>query len=281
MKQYLTLLNDIVSNGNSKSDRTGTGTVSLFGTNMRFNLQEGFPAITTKKLAWKAVVSELLWFLSGSSDERDLCEILHGTRDESKSTIWTANANAPCWKPKAKFEGDCGRIYGVQMRSWMKPNGETVDQLSNLIEGIKKDPHGRRHMIVNFNPGELDDMCLPPCHCLAQFDVTDGRLSCQLYQRSADTFLGVPFNIASYALLTHMIAHVCGLEVGDFVHAIGDTHLYINHLDQVREQLSREPLPLPQLWLNPEVTDIFAFSMTDIKLIDYQSYNAITAPMAV
>lgn len=281
MKQYLTLLNNIMTDGNVKTDRTGTGTISLFGTSMRFNLQEGFPAITTKKLAWKAVVSELLWFLSGSSDERDLCEILHGTRDESKTTIWTANANSDYWKPKAKFEGDCGRIYGVQMRSWMKPNGETVDQLANLVDSIKKDPSGRRHMIVNFNPGELDEMCLPPCHCLAQFDVTNGKLSCQLYQRSADTFLGVPFNIASYALLTHMIAHVCDLEVGDFVHTIGDTHIYLNHLDQAREQKGRTPLPLPKLLLNPEVTDLFSFGMTDIKLIDYQSYDAIVAPMAV
>jgi thymidylate synthase len=281
MKQYLTLLENILNDGRQKEDRTGTGTISLFGTSMRFDLNNGFPAITTKKLAWKAVVSELLWFLSGSSNERDLCELLHGTRDESKTTIWTANANSDYWKSKAKFGGDCGRIYGVQMRSWMKPNGETVDQISNLIETIKKDPSGRRHMIVNFNPGELDQMCLPPCHCLAQFDVTDGKLSCQLYQRSADTFLGVPFNIASYSLLTYMIAQVCGLKVGDFIHAIGDTHLYLNHIDQVREQLSREPLQLPKLWLNPEIDNIFAFGMNDVKLIDYHSYDAISAQMAI
>jgi len=204
MKQYHEALKQILENGKNKTDRTGVGTRSVFGYQMRFNLQEGFPAVTTKKLAWRAVVSELLWFLEGSGDERRLAEILHGTRDSSKNTIWTANAEADYWKPKAKFEGDLGRVYGVQWRHWQRPFlNSDIDQLENLIEGIKKDPGSRRHIMTAWNPGELDQMALPPCHILSQFNVTDGYLSCQLYQRSCDMFLGVPFNIASYSLLTY------------------------------------------------------------------------------
>lgn len=277
MKTYLDTLQYILENGQQRDDRTGTGTIGVFGMQQRYNLQEGFPAVTTKKLAFKACLSELLWFLEGSGDERRLAEILHGTRDNSKRTIWTDNANADYWKPKAKFEGDLGRVYGVQWRDF-----GGVDQLLALVEGIKKDPYGRRHIITAWNPGELKDMALPPCHCFAQFYVSaDKKLSCQLYQRSADFFLGVPFNIASYALFTHMIAQVCDLEVGDFVHTIGDAHIYSNHVDQVKEQLSREPYPLPALKINPAIRDITKFTMDDIKLIDYVSHQSIIAPMAV
>lgn len=277
MKTYLDTLQYILENGQQRDDRTGTGTIGVFGMQQRYNLQEGFPAVTTKKLAFKACLSELLWFLEGSSDERRLAEILHGTRDNSKRTIWTDNANADYWKPKAKFEGDLGRVYGVQWRDF-----GGVDQLLDLVAGIKKDPYGRRHIITAWNPGELKDMALPPCHCFAQFYVSaDKKLSCQLYQRSADFFLGVPFNIASYALFTHMIAQVCDLEVGDFVHTIGDAHIYSNHVDQVKEQLSREPYPLPALKINPAIRDITKFTMDDIKLIDYVSHQSIIAPMAV
>lgn len=281
MQEYLNGLQHILDTGKIKTDRTGAGTKSVFGYQMRFNLSEGFPAVTTKKLAWKAVVSELLWFLEGSGDERRLCEILHGTRDVSKSTIWTENANADYWFPKAQYKGDLGRVYGVQMRSWLKPDGSTLDQIQNLITGLKKDPSGRRHLVINYNPGEIDQMALPPCHVLFQFDVTDGKLSCQMYQRSADTFLGVPFNIASYSLLTHMVAHVCDLEVGDFVHTFGDFHIYLPHIDIVQEQLSRKPLELPKLWLNPEVKDITKFTMDDCKLIGYRHHPALKAEMMV
>jgi thymidylate synthase len=268
---------------------------------MRFNLQEGFPAVTTKKLAWRAVVSELLWFLEGSGDERRLAEILHGTRDSEKKTIWTANAEANYWKPKAQYEGDLGRVYGVQWRKWktyrqFKENSFTnefghtfttdakavigeLDQLSTLIEGIKKDPSGRRHILSAWNPGELDQMALPPCHVLSQFDVTDGRLSCQLYQRSCDMFLGVPFNIASYALLTHIIAQECKLEVGDFVWTGGDCHIYLDHIDAVKEQLSRTPKELPQLKF--ETKKIVDYTVDDFELLNYNPDPAIKAKMAV
>ena len=280
-------------------DRTGTGTRSVFGMQTRYDLTKGFPAITTKKLAWKAVVSELLWFIEGSGDERRLAEILHGTRDDAKKTIWTDNATAPYWTPKAEYAGDLGRVYGVQWRHWVKDRVEKdmgpahkggtrlavdrteVDQLIELVESIKRDPQGRRHILTAWNPGELDQMALPPCHCFAQFYVRNGKLSCQMYQRSSDFFLGVPFNIASYALLTHMIAQVCGLGVGDFVHTHGDAHIYHNHIDQVNEQLLRTPYELPDLWLNPEVTDITKFTMADIALLDYKSHDSIKAPMAV
>lgn len=279
--QYLNGLRYILDHGNKKGDRTGTGTIDTFGYHMRFDLSKGFPAITTKKLAIKTFTTETLWFLSGSGNERDLCELLHGTRDSDKTTIWTANANADYWIDKAEYTGDCGRIYGVQWRSWMKPDGSTIDQISNVIESIKKDPESRRHLVITYNPGEIDKMALPPCHVLFQFDVTDGKISCQMYQRSADFLLGVPANIYSYSLLTHMIAHVCGLEVGEFVHTIGSAHIYSNHIEQVTEQLSRVPYDPPTLWLNPEVKDIFDFTMDDIKLLNYQSHDKISAPMAV
>jgi thymidylate synthase len=292
MKQYLDLLSDILENGESRDDRTGTGTLSVFGRQIRFNLQEGFPAVTTKKLAWKACVSELLWFLEGSQDERRLAEILHGTRDESKTTIWTQNAQAPYWKPKAKFDGDLGRVYGVQWRSW-KPHqvqwnssSESepvyIDQIANLIKGLKEDPYSRRHIVSAWNVGELDQMGLPPCHSMFQMYVSkDKKLSCHMYMRSVDVFLGKSFNIASYALLTHMIAQVCDLGVGELIISTGDTHLYQNHLDQVKEQLTRKPYDLPTLWLNPEIKDIDKFTMDDIKLENYQFHPTIKAPMAV
>jgi len=264
----------------------------------RYNLAESFPAVTTKKLAFKACVGELLWMIEGSGDERRLAEITYGDK-EGAVTIWTPNALAPYWKPKAKFEGDLGRVYGVQWRHWLQydeqkdmgpahlggtrvaANRYEIDQLKSLIEGIKTDPHGRRHILTAWNPGELQAMALPPCHCFAQFYVADGKLSCQMYQRSADFFLGIPFNIASYSLLTHMIAQVCGLKVGDFIHAIGDAHIYLNHIDQVKEQLTRAPLPAPQLWLNPDITDITKFTMDDIRLDGYTSHAPIKAVMAV
>lgn len=291
MKQYLTALKQIRDTGKAKTDRTGTGTIQLFGMQQRYNLADEFPAVTTKKLAWKSVVSELLWFIEGTGDERRLAEILHGTRDLEKKTIWTDNANAPYWKPKAKFAGDLGRVYGVQWRHWFTgkkhwiSSNESVptevDQLLELVEGIKRDPHGRRHILTSWNPGELDQMALPPCHCFAQFNVTDGKLDCLMYQRSNDFFLGCPFNIASYALLTHMIAQVCGLGVGEFIHTTGDAHIYSNHLAQVDEQLQRSVLPGPTLWLNPDITDITKFTMADIVLNNYTCHDAIKAPMAV
>jgi thymidylate synthase len=275
----------------------------VFGRHLRFDLRRGFPAVTTKKLAWKACVGELLWFIEGSRDERRLAELTHGTR-HGVATIWTPNALASYWKPKAKFEGDLGRVYGVQWRHWLTPvshksevfmdefgvtynrKGSThhkeIDQLKILIEGIKRDPNGRRHILTAWNPGELDQMALPPCHVLCQFYVNKNKeLSCHMYQRSQDVFLGAPFNYASYALLTHMIAHVCGYGVGELIVSTGDTHIYQNHVDQVKELLSREPHPLPKLRLNPSVTDIDNFTMDDIKLIDYQSHGQLKAPMAV
>ena len=277
MKTYLTALHDVLNNGTVREDRTGTGTIGLFGMQQRYDLGQGFPAVTTKKLAFKACLSELLWFLEGSSDERRLAEILHGSSEEDKRTIWTNNALAPYWLPKAKYQGDLGRVYGVQWRDF-----GGVDQLLKLVEGIKKDPYGRRHIISAWNPAELEEMALPPCHCFAQFYVSaDNKLSCQMYQRSCDMFLGVPFNVASYSLLTHMIAQVCGLGVGEFVHTLGDAHIYLNHVEQVKEQLSREPLPAPTLWINPEVTDITNFTMKDFRLDGYQSHGTIKAPMAV
>jgi thymidylate synthase len=303
MKQYLDLLQDILDNGEIKDDRTGVGTISVFGRSIRFDLRRNFPAVTTKKLAWKACVGELLWFIEGSSDERRLAELTYGTKDGTV-TIWTPNALAPYWKPKAKFEGDLGRVYGVQWRHWKTPvvhksesfkndlghwfhrkgsvHFKETDQLKNLIEGIKKDPYGRRHIINAWNAGELDEMALPPCHVMSQFNVSkNGKLSCHMYQRSVDVFLGLPFNIASYALLTHMISHVCDLKVGELIISTGDTHIYNNHLDQVREQLTRTPLELPTLWLNPAVTSIDNFTMNDVKLLDYKSMASIKAPMAV
>lgn len=299
MKQYHDLLQDILDNGEQKDDRTGVGTISVFGRNLRFDLRESFPAVTTKKLAWKACVGELLWFIEGSSDERRLAELTHGTA-EGKVTIWTPNALAPYWKPKAKFEGDLGRVYGVQWRHWNKYRTEKdmgpahkggtrlavdqseVDQLTTLIEGLKQDPNGRRHILSAWNVSELDQMALPPCHVMSQFYVNKNKeLSCHMYQRSVDVFLGLPFNIASYALLTHLIAHVCELKVGELIISTGDTHIYSNHLEQVKEQLTRTPLAGPHLWLNPEVHDINKFTMNDIKLENYTSMESIKAKMAV
>jgi len=290
MKQYLDALQNVLDNGDLRSDRTGVGTRSLFGLQLRFDLSEGFPAVTTKKLAWRAVVSELLWFIEGSGDEFRLREILHGERYTDKSTIWTDNAQAPYWVNKRlqRHPGDLGRVYGVQWRRWRKPLVrinkvilQNHDQLLELIAGIKEDPYSRRHIITAWNPGELDLMALPPCHMMSQFYVNNGRLSCQMYQRSADMFLGVPFNIASYALFTHMIAQVCNLDVGELIITFGDAHIYNNHVEQVKEQLSRKPLALPSLSLNPEISVITEFGMEDIELVGYESHGAILAPMAV
>lgn len=299
MKQYHELLEDILLNGEEKDDRTGVGTYSVFGRQLRFNLEEGFPAITTKKLAWKACVGELLWFLEGSSDERRLAEITHGN-SEGKVTIWTPNALAPYWKPKAKFEGDLGRVYGVQWRKWQKNTerwnfgkahlgGDRVavdrteiDQVKNLVDGLKNDPTGRRHILTAWNVAEIDQMALPPCHVMSQFYVSkNGKLSCHMYQRSVDVFLGLPFNIASYALLTHMLAQVCGYTVGELIISTGDTHIYKDHIDQVKEQLSREAFPNPTLWLNSDIKDIDKFTINDIKLVNYESHGTIKANMAV
>ena len=285
---YLNALKDILETGEQRPDRTGVGTISKFGVQMRFDLQQGFPAVTTKKLAWKACVSELLWFIEGSGDENRLKEILHGDRNSDKKTIWSDNATAPYWKPKARFKGDLGRVYGVQWRAWRAPifganrmAVKHIDQLQELIKGLKKDPHGRRHIITAWNPGELDAMALPPCHMMSQFYVSNGKLSCHMYQRSADMFLGVPFNIASYALFTHMIAQVCGLEVKELIITLGDAHIYVNHVDQVKEQLSRTPMPIAELQLASDINDITKFNMDSIELINYQSHSAIAAPMAV
>ena len=300
MKQYHDLLQDILDNGEDKDDRTGVGTYSVFGRQLRFNLEEGFPAITTKKLAWKGVLSELLWFLEGSGDERRLAEILHGDRNTEKGTIWTGNAQADYWTPKAKYDGDLGRVYGVQWRHWNKYHEQMnfgkahlggdrvaadkteVDQIKNLVDGLKNDPAGRRHILTAWNVAELDQMALPPCHVMSQYYVSkSGKLSCHMYQRSVDVFLGLPFNIASYALLTHMLAHVCGYSVGELIISTGDTHIYKNHVDQVKEQLSREAFPNPSLWLNSEIKEIDKFTMDDVQLVNYESHGTIKADMAV
>lgn len=287
---YLNQLKTILETGDERPDRTGVGTIGIFGTQMRFDLTEGFPAITTKKLAWRAVVSELLWFIEGSGDEFRLKEILHGERYIDKKTIWTDNAQADYWVNKRlqRHPGDLGRVYGVQWRRWRKPLVrinkvvlQNHDQLLELIKGLKEDPYSRRHIITAWNPGELDLMALPPCHMMAQFYVNNGKLSCQMYQRSADMFLGVPFNIASYALFTHMLAQVCNLEVGDLIITIGDAHIYKNHIDQVKEQLKRKPLELPKLQLNSEIEVITEFGMEDIELVNYTSHEPIKAQMAV
>lgn len=273
MNQYLEKLKYIFENGIDKPNRTGIDTRSVFGMQMRFDLSEGFPATTTKKLFFKSVKGELIWFISGSGDNNELNKLgVH---------IWDANANADYWKPKAKFSGDLGRVYGVQWRSWRTPDGKEIDQLAEAIDKIKNKPDDRRIIVSAWNPGEFDQMALPPCHILFQFYVVEGKLSLQMYQRSADMFLGVPFNIASYALLLHMVAQVTDLQVGDFVHTLGDAHIYHNHFDQVKEQLSRKPYDLPKLWLNPEVKDIEKFTMKDIKLVDYEYHPAIKAEMAV
>ena len=301
MKVYHDLLIDILNNGEVRDDRTGVGTISVFARQLRFDLRESFPAITTKKLAWRSCVGELLWFLEGSSDERRLAEITYGYRDTSKVTIWTPNALAGYWKPKAKFEGDLGRVYGVQWRNWISrvpanepdidddygklwlhPEFKIIDQIKELIDGLKNNPNSRRHILSAWNVGELDEMALPPCHVMSQYYVSkNGELSCHMYQRSVDVFLGLPFNIASYALLTHMLAQVCGLKVGELIISTGDTHIYKDHIDQVNEQLRRETYPQPTLWLNPDIKDINKFTMEDIKLLNYQSHDSIKAKMAV
>lgn len=298
MKTYLDALQFVLDHGVQKGDRTGLGTISVFGLQHRYDLSAGFPAVTTKKLAWKSVVGELLWFIEGSGNERRLAEITHGSK-EGTTTIWTPNALAPYWKSKAQYEGDLGRIYGVQWRNWQqykirKDYGDShlegnrvaadvvrIDQLQDLISQIKQDPNGRRHILTAWNPAEIDQMALPPCHMFAQFYVANNKLSCQMYQRSCDMFLGVPFNIASYSLLTHMIAQVCDLAVGEFIHTLGDAHIYLNHIEQVKEQLTRKSLPLPQLYLNPDIKDITKFTMQDIRLINYISHGPIKADMAV
>lgn len=264
MKQYLDLLKHIRDNGVVKQDRTGIGTKSIFGYQMRFDLQQGFPLLTTKKVHMKSIIYELLWFISGDTNIKYLKE--HGV------SIWDE------W---ADTNGDLGPVYGHQWRSWPTPDGKSIDQLANVIDTIKNNPDSRRILVSAWNPGEVDKMALPPCHCLFQFYVAEGKLSCQLYQRSADTFLGVPFNIASYSLLTMMIAQVCGLQPGEFIHTTGDTHLYLNHIEQVNLQLSREPRALPKMIINPEVNDLFSFKYEDFRLEDYEPWPKIKAPVAV
>jgi thymidylate synthase len=264
MQQYLDLLRKIRDEGTYKSDRTGTGTYSIFGHQMRFDLSKGFPVLTTKKLHLKSIIHELLWFLAGDTNIKYLKE--NGVR---------------IWDDWADENGDLGPVYGYQWRSWPAPNGAKIDQIQKLIEQIKTNPDSRRHIVTAWNPAEVDNMALPPCHCLFQFYVADGKLSCQLYQRSADVFLGVPFNIASYALLTLMLAQVCGLEPGDFVHSFGDTHLYANHLEQADLQLTRTPGVLPLMQINPDIDDLFAFKFEDFKLQDYKAEPHIPAPVAV
>ncbi len=275
MRQYNDLLRKVMDEGADRSTRNGK-TRALFGLQMRFNMADGFPAVTTKKLAFKAVKSELLWFIEGSNDDNRLKE-LNGT----ERTIWTDNAEAPYWAPKAKFPGDLGRVYGVQWRKWQKPDGGVVDQLADVIERIKTNPTDRRLIVSAWNPGELDQMALPPCHMFFQFFVADGKLSLLMHQRSCDMFLGVPFNIASYSLLLHMVAQVTGLTTHEFVHSLGDAHIYHDHLDAVKEQLAREPLALPSLKLNPAVKNINDFKMEDIELENYQSHPPIKAKMNI
>ena len=264
MKQYLNLLETILKEGTEKSDRTGTGTISRFGHQMRFDLSEGFPVVTTKKLHLKSIIHELLWFLAGDTNIKYLTE--NGVR---------------IWNEWADTDGNLGHIYGYQWRSWPTPDGKHIDQITQVIESIKNKPDSRRHIVSAWNVGELDKMNLPPCHVLFQFYVADGKLSCQLYQRSADVFLGVPFNIASYALLTLIVAQVTGLQPGDFVHTFGDVHIYSNHIEQVKLQLSREPFPLPQMKINPAVKNIFDFKFEDFELVNYQAHPHIKGEVAV
>jgi len=264
MRQYLDLMQHVLNHGNRKSDRTGTGTVSVFGHQMRFDLAQGFPLVTTKKCHLKSIIHELLWFLQGSTNIKYL-------KDNGVS-IWNEWADA---------NGELGPVYGYQWRSWPTPDGRHIDQISQVIDQIRRTPDSRRLIVSAWNVADVDKMKLPPCHAFFQFYVADGKLSCQLYQRSADIFLGMPFNIASYALLTLMVAQVCGLKPGDFVHTLGDAHLYLNHLDQTREQLARDPRPLPAMKLNPAVQDIFDFKYEDFTLEDYDPHPAIRAPVAV
>ncbi|MFQ5493017.1 MAG: thymidylate synthase [Candidatus Dojkabacteria bacterium] len=273
MKQYLDSLQHILDHGKHRPNRTGVDQIGVFGMQMRFDMADGFPAVTTKKLFMKGIIGELLWFISGSSDNNDL--------NKMGIKIWDGNANADYWKDKAKFPGDLGRVYGVQWRHWRTPEGKEIDQLALAIEKITKDPFDRRIIVTAWNPGELDQMALPPCHLLFQFYIDDGRLSLQMYQRSCDMFLGIPFNIASYALLLHMVAQVTDLKPGEFVHTLGDAHIYENHIDQVKEQLGRKPYALPKLKLNEKIKDIDAFTVEDIELGDYKHHPSIKAKMAV
>ena len=262
-RQYLALLADILETGVQRGDRTGTGTLGVFGRQMRFDLSQGFPLLTTKKLHRKSIILELLWFLRGDTNVR-----------------WLQERGVSIWDEWADETGELGPVYGKQWRSWTAPDGRVIDQIANVVESLKTTPHSRRHIVSAWNPADVDDMALPPCHCLFQFFVADGKLSCQLYQRSADVFLGVPFNIASYALLTMMMAKVTGLEPGEFVHTFGDAHLYLNHLDQAREQLAREPYPFPTLTI-ADKRDLFAFEYEDFKVTGYKAHEKITAPIAV
>ena len=301
-QQYLDLVQDILRNGDDRVDRTGVGTRAVFGRQMDIDLSQGFPAVTTKKLAWKAVVSELLWFIEGSTDERRLAEILHGTRDPAKKTIWTDNAEASYWKPKARFEGDLGPVYGNQWRRWlstkmmssksMEPDErifhgcdvklEPIDQLAQVVTKLKTNPTDRRMIISAWNVAELNNVALPPCHMMAQFFVEKGRLSCSMYQRSVDTMLGLPFNIASYALLVHLLAQVTDLKIGRLIMNLGDTHIYSNHLDGAKIQLDRTPTQPPFLLLNPAIKDIDSFTMRDIgSLCNYNPQESIKMEMAV
>jgi len=264
MRQYLDLLDHILKNGVRKDDRTGTGTISVFGYQMRFDLGVGFPVMTTKKLHLRSIIHELLWFLKGDTN----LKYLHDN-------------NVSIWDEWADENGDLGHIYGYQWRSWPTPDGGSIDQISGVIEAVRKNPGSRRHIVSAWNVGDLDKMALPPCHVLFQFYVAEGKLSCQLYQRSCDIFLGVPFNIASYALLTMMVAQVTGLKPGEFIHTLGDAHIYLNHLDQVRLQLSREPYPLPEMKINPGITNIFDFSFGDFQLNHYQSHPHIKGEISV
>ncbi|WP_374535022.1 thymidylate synthase [Phenylobacterium sp.] len=262
-QQYLDLLADILASGVQRGDRTGTGTLGVFGRQMRFDLAQGFPLLTTKKLHRKSIILELLWFLRGDTNVR-----------------WLQERGVSIWDEWADESGELGPVYGKQWRSWTAPDGRVIDQIAGVVEGLKTMPNSRRHIVSAWNPADVDDMALPPCHCLFQFFVAEGKLSCQLYQRSADVFLGVPFNIASYALLTLMVAKVTGLEPGEFVHTLGDAHLYLNHLDQAREQLTRQPLPLPVMEI-ADKRDLFAFEYEDFKLRGYKAHEKIQAPIAV
>lgn len=262
-RQYLNLLRDILDNGVRRDDRTGTGTLGVFGRQLRFDLSKGFPVLTTKKLHLRSIIVELLWFLRGDTN-----------------IGWLKDNGVRIWDEWADAEGELGPVYGKQWRSWTAPDGRVIDQIEKLVHGLKTNPNSRRHIVTAWNPADVDDMALPPCHCLFQFFVADGKLSCQLYQRSADVFLGVPFNIASYALLTMMLAQVVGLEPGDFIHTFGDAHLYLNHLEQAELQLTREPLPLPVMHVAPK-TDLFAFELSDFTLEGYEAWPHIKAAVAV
>jgi len=261
--QYLNLLRDILDNGSRRDDRTGTGTLGVFGRQMRFDLAQGFPVLTTKKLHLRSIIVELLWFLRGETN-----------------IGWLKDNGVSIWNEWADAEGELGPVYGKQWRSWAAPDGRMIDQITRLVEGLKTDPNSRRHIVSAWNPADVDDMALPPCHCLFQFFVADGKLSCQLYQRSADVFLGVPFNIASYALLTLMVAQVCGLKPGEFVHTFGDAHLYLNHVEQAETQLARAPLPSPTMTITPR-DDLFAYRLEDFVLEGYEPWPHIKAPVAV